>query len=339
MWRDLSISARNPDLEYISSKQWLIGFRLLYCFPKAITRRENKMKNSYNWIAKEIASLDPYRDYERIWQLMTCYYFGDFMMNFLYTNQFPYYIMTPHVATAVSRNGTGKLMKQKDKREADTASHFWSWFEYGPSHPITQESIKRVNAAHAGVAKRVGPGLYTHDYDYTYTLCMLAADYHRLRVRCGLKGYTENEKIAAHLFWQEITKLFRREGEQPATEFDQLITDFPDNWDGMLAYLENHEAKDWPYTEDGAICAEALLQQFEQRWFPTPFRFIGRNLMLALIGEPPHRVHKLPYPNALVTKLMEFTFSIVMFTKEKILPDPKITTPEKHRRALQPIAT
>lgn len=297
------------------------------------------MKKSYKWIAREIQSLDPHKDYERIWHLMTCYYFGDFMMNFLYTNQFPYYIMPPHVAEAVSRNGSGKLMKQQAKREADTATHFWNWFEYGPSHPVTRESIRRVNAVHAGVAKQVGPGRYKHSYDYTYTLCMLAADYHRLRVRCGLNGYTENEKIAAHLFWQEIAKLFRREGEGPAAKFDQLITDFPDSWDGMLAYLEAHEARDWAHTEDGAICVEALLQQFENRWFPKGFRFIGRNLMLALIGESPHRVHKLPYPNGVVTALMQLAFRTIMFTKERILPDPKITTPEKHRRALQPVAS
>ncbi len=102
----------------------------------------------------------------------------------------------------------------------------------------------------------------------------------------------------------------------------------------MLDYLDDHEAKPWPYTQDGAICTEALLQQFEERWFPRPFRFIGRNLMLALIGEAPHRVHKLPYPNRLVTKLMKFTFATILFTKQHLLPDPKITTPEKHRKAL-----
>jgi len=296
------------------------------------------MKSNYKWIAQEIESLDPYKEYERIWQLMTCYYFGDFMMNFLYTSQFPYYIMPPHVSEAISRRNTGKLIKQQKKREADTASHFWNWFEYGPSHPTTQESVKRVNAIHAGVAKQVGPGRYKHSFDYTYTLCMLAADYHRMRVRCGLKGYTENEKIAAHLFWQGISKLFLREGDQPGTAFDQPITDFPDSWDGMRAYMEDHEAKDWPYTEDGALSVEALLQQFENRWFPKPFRSVGRSMILALMSEPPHRVFKLPYPNFVITKLMKLTFATIMFAKERILPDPKLSTPEKHRRALQPAA-
>lgn len=281
------------------------------------------MKQGYKWIARERESLDPYTDYERIWKLITCYYFNDFMMNFLYTSQFPNYIMTPQTSEAVSRGGTGKLLHEGDRREADTAMHFWKWFEHGPSSEVTKASVRRVNAIHQGIANKL-PGRYEHNEDFSYTFCMLGAELHRLRLRVGLSGFTETEKIATHLYWQEMSKLFRRENDQP-------VTDFPDSWDGMLAYMEAHEALQWPYTADGAVSVEAVFRQFENRWFPKPLRFLGRKFILAVMDDTPLRVHHLQRPGPVTTRIMRFVLGALIFTQERLLPDPKLTTPEKHR--------
>ncbi|WAL49612.1 hypothetical protein [Rhodococcus pyridinivorans] len=283
------------------------------------------MSKGYKWIVAERESLDPYVDYEKIWKLSTCYYVNDFMMNFLYTTGFPHFILPPHGGEVTYRDNTGKLIKQQDKREADTAKHFWRWFEYGPSDPITQKSIKQVNAYHQGIANKY-PGRFSNLEDFTYTMCWIGADMHRLRLRVGLSGYTEKQKIATHLYWQEMAKLFRGENDAP-------IIDFPASFDGMLEYMEKYEAIDYPYTEAGAKACEAILEQFANRWFPKGTRFLGRLMILSLLDEPPHRVHRLPYPNVLIRKMMEFGFAAVVYTQEKILPDPKLSTPEKHRRA------
>lgn len=104
--------------------------------------------------------LDPYVDYEKIWKLSTCYYVNDFMMNFLYTTGFPHFILPPHGGEVMYRSNTGKAIHHPDKRESDTAKHFWRWFELGPSDLATQKSIKQVNAIHQGIAKKY-PGRYT----------------------------------------------------------------------------------------------------------------------------------------------------------------------------------
>ncbi|MET8427645.1 hypothetical protein [Nocardia sp. NPDC004860] len=282
------------------------------------------MSKGYKWIADEREGLDPYVDYEKIWKLSTCYYINDFMMNVLYATGLPHFILPPHGAEAMYRANTGKAINQPDKRESDTAKHFWRWFEYGPSDMITQKSVKQVNAIHAGIAKKY-PGRYAYIEDFTYTMCWIGADAHRLRLRLGLSGYTEKQKIAAHLYWQEMAKLFR-------AEEDALISDFPTSFDGMLEYMAEFEGRDWPYTEEGAKTCEALLAQFANRWFPKGTRFLGRQMILSLLDESPHRVHRLPYPNVLIRKIVEFAFAAVVYSQEQILPDPRISTPERHRK-------
>jgi hypothetical protein len=109
------------------------------------------------------------------------------------------------------------------------------------------------------------------------------------------------------------------------------ITDFPADFDGMLEYLATYEATDWEFSPEGAVACDALIQQFSHRWFPRPFRALGRVMILALLDEPAHRVHRLPYTRTLTRRFMEFGLKAVLFAKERILPDPRITTPERHR--------
>jgi len=300
-----------------------------------MTSTEKKL--GYKWIAEYRESLDPSTDYEEIWKLSTCYYVNDFMMNFLYTTGFPHFILPPHGGEVMYRGGAGKAVKNGNRRETDTADHFWRWFEFGPSDLKTQQSVKQVNSIHQGIAKRY-PGRYTMLEDFTYTMCWIGADMHRLRIRVGLSGYTEKQQIATHLYWQEIAKLFRGEnpGQDPSVSppaFDAPITDFPTSFDGMLEYMERYEAIDYPFTEAGAATCEVILDQFAEKWFPKGTRFLGRKMILSLLDEAPHRVHRLPYPSALTRWTMEKGLAAVMFAQERILPDPKITTPEKHRRA------
>lgn len=286
------------------------------------------MFKNYKWIAKEIESLDPYVDYERIWKLSTCYYVGDFEMNFLYSTGFPHFILPPWGGETIARQGKGKFILHQDKREKDTADAFWRWFEMGPSSMATQESVERVNRIHMAMEKKM-PGNFTHNEDFVYTMCWIGADLHRLRERIGLKGYTDNQKIAVHLYWQELSKLMR--------SANGAITDFPTDFDGMLSYMDNYETTDWEFSPEGAQVCDATIEQFQNRWFPPGFRWIGRKMILALWDEPVHRVHRQPNVSAFTRKFFEFGLRMTFTMQEKVLPDPKLSTPEKKRlRAKEP---
>lgn len=286
------------------------------------------MFKNYKWIAKEIESLDPYVDYERIWKLSTRYYVGDFEMNFLYSTGFPHFILPPWGGETIARQGKGKFILHQDKREKDTADAFWRWFEMGPSSMATQESVERVNRIHMAMEKKM-PGNFTHNEDFVYTMCWIGADLHRLRERIGLNGYTDNQKIAVHLYWQELSKLMR--------SAHGAITDFPTDFDGMLAYMNTYESTDWEFSPEGAQCCDATIEQFQNRWFPPGFRWIGRKMLLALWDEPVHRVHRQPNVSAFARKFFEFGLRMTFTMQEKVLPDPELSTPEKKRlRANEP---
>lgn len=64
-----------------------------------------------------------------------------------------------------------------------------------------------INKLHAYYAKTY-PGVFSHTSDYTYVLCFTAISVHRLRLRLHLPGFTQKQKLAAHIFWKEMAHLF-----------------------------------------------------------------------------------------------------------------------------------
>ena len=288
-------------------------------------------KRGYKWIAAEIEGLDPYVDYERIWHLSTCYYTNNFMMNFLYSTGFPHFILPPHGGETISRRGTGPVVRAGQRRQDETVLQFWTWFELGPSDPKVRASVERVNTMHEGIWKRM-PGNFSKIEDFIYTMCWIGADMHRLRLRVGLPGYTENQKVATHLFWRDVAQLFRCETGPVAQEF-------PADFAGMLAYLEAYEAVDWEHSPEGLETCEAILEQFARRWFPPGFRWAGRTMILSMLDESTRRTHHLPKPAAPIIWANELGLRMVLWSKERVLRDPVLTTPERNRRKNPRLAT
>lgn len=280
---------------------------------------------AYKWIAQEIERLDPEVDYERIFALSTVYYLNDFDMNVLYTLGFAHFILPPWGGETVARGGKGKIVGQKQKRANDTLRHFWTWFEYGPSHPHTMESLRQVNRIHQAIARAM-PGNYSYDDDFIYTMCWLGCDFHRLRLRIGLPGFTDNQKVASNRFWHAIATQFWTENQMGVT--------FPDSFEDMLAFMDRYESVPWAHSPEGAMACDALIDQFENKWFPKPLKRLGRTMIYALLDWPARRVHHTPATHPVVRKAVELGMAAEFFLKERVLPDPTLSTPEKRRRML-----
>jgi hypothetical protein len=112
------------------------------------------------------------------------------------------------------------------------------------------------------------------------------------------------------------------------------VTDFPEDFAGMLRYLADYEAVDYKYSPEGSQVCDALFDQFCAKWFPGPLRPLGRTMILALLDEPAHRVHRLPHVRPATRRAVELGLRLTFLLKEKVLPDPKLSTPERNRRKL-----
>lgn len=288
------------------------------------------MGKGYKWIAREIDRLDPEVDYERIWALTSIYYANRFVLNLLYTTGVAKVLLNSEAAATLVRGGQGPIMVDGQRRQTETIGYFLRWFELGPSHPDTQRSVRQVNTMHAAIARKM-PGHFAHHDDYTYTLCILGADQHRVRRRVGLPGLRENQQIATHHFCRDLANLFRVESVADG-RFTEKVGAFPADFAGMLDFMSRYEAVGWDKPEDGRAACEALIDQFNHRWLPAPLHPVGRSVILALIGQPWCRVYGLRPPPAAVVRLCEITLRAVVLATERVLPDPRSSYPERQRR-------
>jgi hypothetical protein len=108
----------------------------------------------------------------------------------------------------------------------------------------------------------------------------------------------------------------------------------PEDFAGMLRYLADYEAVHYEYSPEGTQVCDALFDQFCAKWFPGPLRPLGRTMILALLDEPAHRVHRLPHVRPATRRAVELGLKLTFLLKEKVLPDPKLSTPERKRRKL-----
>lgn len=272
-------------------------------------------KKPYHWIAKEIESLDPNTDYEKIFRLSASYGGNDFINNLVYTLIFPNFVVTEHGARAVWREDGGKVLGAATARVEQTETYNATWWYYGPSDPRTQKSVEEINKMHTHWAKQY-PGDFSHNEDYIYTLAFSAIFMHRLRLRLGLSGVSKKVQIASYIFMGEMVKLFYSEGGVP-------LHGWPESWDGLITYCEEFENRSREGTEQGHLIASTIYDHFAFRWFPPQLHWVGRAIPTSLALPTTLRAHRIDPPNHLCRVLVVFFLSWFIWLAEILLPDPQ----------------
>lgn len=227
-----------------------------------------------HWIAERIESLDPYTDYEEIYRLSSSYNNSDFINNMIYGITFPNFIVTEWGARAVWREDGGKVLHGANSRVEATETNNMKWWYYGPSDQRCLDAVHNINALHERLEKNT-PNCFNHNEDFIYTLAFSSILGHRLMERLGLPGFTEKQKIASHLFWQELSKHFKSAGNTD-------LVGYPKSWDASIKYCEDFENSPKPSLEQGHLIAEAIYQQFAFRYFPYGFRWLGRAIEVSI---------------------------------------------------------
>ncbi|KAF0321647.1 hypothetical protein GQ607_011160 [Colletotrichum asianum] len=255
----------------------------------------NISQDGYKWIAKAVDSLDPETDYELIWRLTSSYHLSDFANNLIYTLTFPNFVVSSHGSTPVWHSDGGKLVHKASDRVDRTEHYNMAWWF---SEPI--------------------PRHFTHNEDYVYTLTFSAVLMHRLRLRLGLSGFTEKQKIAAHHFWRDMMPLFKLEGNGVP------ITGFPNDFEGCITFCEAYENTPHEYDERARYVGLSIFNLFAYRYFPPGLRWFGMAFPRALSLPTTLKYFRIEPANAVLGAVIVFIVRTVFLISEVLLPDPKV---------------
>lgn len=273
-------------------------------------------QEGYHWIAKAIDSLDPETDYELIWRLTSSYHLSDFANYLVYSLTFPNFVVTKNGAEVVWRSDGGKVVHKAADRIEKTESYNMTWWYYGPSDERCRDAVGRINQLHAGLARQY-PGRFSHNEDYLYTLAFSAILMHRLRLRLGLSGFSDKQKMAAHHFWRDMAPLFTVEGHG-------AVEGYPDSFEGCVAFCEAYESTSREYDERARYIGISIFNLFAYRYFPPGLRWLGFEFPRALSLPTTLQAFRMEPTNPVLAAIIVFVVRTVFMLTEVLLPDPKV---------------
>lgn len=230
-------------------------------------------RSARRWISRRIAQLDPETDYAEIVRLHMSFQIDDFFGDWVAAQSMPRFATSPS-APAIYRGGTGKLIKTSGRRLHDTGNHAFVWAEFGIDSPETRRSMDMINALHAKYAAEYPSAFDDPDlwmYVLSWEVCGVSATLTRY---LGLPEPDEKVKRAMAAFGARLTELFVYIDGRTLAE----AVPVPSTYEEWVAALDHYESRQWPYSDEAARCAEAVLGHFEQR-FPRPLRRFGRALV------------------------------------------------------------
>jgi len=262
------------------------------------------------WIAKEIARLDPVNDSTLVLRLILSQlvprFGGAMLLNLFYSVGFMRVSGQLEGARAIDRRGTGKAHRAGDLRATDTIAYFAGWFQHGPLSEHGSASIARVKAMHDHYAREYSMSNET----FLHTIAFFTVQFERLFRLIDAQGFSETEKVAQLTHWRLV-------GEQLGTR------ELPETWDEMERFLDWYEASPAWFgpTPEGRRCADALIDQFSNRWLPTGLRWAGRPLLLSLHED--HVLHAIGHqkPARPVAGLIRRLVRAGLFLNRRVVPD------------------
>jgi len=189
-------------------------------------------------------------------------------LNLIYSVGFMHICGQIEGARAVDRHGAGKIHRDGDRRAEDSISHLiTSWIQSGPRSQSARESMARVKRIHERYARDYSMSNET----FVHTIAFFTLQFDHLFRLVGAKGFTNAERTAQVTHWRLV-------GERLGVEQQ------PETWEEMERFVDWYEhSPEWfGPTPDSRSCANALIEQFSNRWLPPGLRWVGRPLLLSL---------------------------------------------------------
>ncbi|WP_128546812.1 oxygenase MpaB family protein [Larkinella soli] len=231
-------------------------------------------------VRRDLAGMDPDREYQRMVQLLVGYEFPFDVTRALELALFHTYA-SPRTSALLAR--TGEFERHGQKRYDDT-SMLIAWFmQYGLDTEAGQRAITHMNRIH---------GMYQiHNEDFLMVLATFVFYPINWINRYGWRKLTKTEEKALFLFFREVGHHMH-------------LRDVPQTIEGLKAFTDAYEAEHFRYAESNRRIADATVKIVEG-WFPGPLRPVVQPTFAALINDKLREAFGYQKPSALFRGLIE----------------------------------
>lgn len=219
--------------------------------------------------AREIAALDPERDFVRIGQLLGFHEFPWDTEQALSLALFRTYAV-PSIGALLDR--TGEFTRRTQKRYDDTALLLDAMLRDGLDSGDGREALRRMNRMH-------GAYPISND-DFRYVLATFVVSPVRWNAAYGWRRLTPHEIRASVAYYRRLGALMG-------------IKDLPETYGGFERLHDDYEHEHFAFDPGGRRVADATLDLMAS-WYPAPLRPLLRRASLALLDD--HLLAAFRYP-------------------------------------------
>jgi hypothetical protein len=230
-----------------------------------------KPRGKYD-VLREIETLEPERDHERIAFLSSAF-------DFPWDTQRAYELALLRTFAIPKSSSvlvsTGEFTERTQKRYDDTTIIISTIGLCGYSSPEGRAAIRRMNQMH---------GRYTISNDeFLYVLSTFIYEPVRWNARYGWRPLSETEKLAGFYFWREVGRRMN-------------IRDIPASYDRFEAFNCHYEAEHFAYSPANAHLARVTKELFLSWVAPRAVWPLLEPLIHAVMDQPMRRAFGLPEP-------------------------------------------
>ena len=241
-------------------------------------------------VQRELESLDPVKDHQRMVHLALCY---EFPFDMVRANELALFATYASVSISTLLDRTGEFRKHGQKRYDDTRFLITKFAEDGYDGPFGQRAIAQMNKIH-------GNFRIPND-DYIFVLSTLVFYPMDWMDKYGWRKMSDNEKQALFLFYHEV-------GLQMGMQ------DLPATMEDLRAFVSGYEAKHLVFAQSNRNIADATINIFKG-WFPGFLRPLIEPAIVALIDEKLRVAFGFTKPS----KVMVWTLNLALLLRKYFL--------------------
>ncbi|MBC7776652.1 MAG: DUF2236 domain-containing protein [Phycisphaerae bacterium] len=261
-------------------------------------------------VRRELESLDPATDHQRMVHLGLCY---EFPFDMIRANELALFATYASVPISSLLDRTGEFAKHGQKRYDDTRFLITKFAEDGYDGPFGQRAIAQMNKIHGNFR------IPNEDFIFVLsTLIFYPIDWME---KYSWRKMTNPEKQALFLFYREVGL---RMG----------MTDLPATMEDLRAFVAEYETKHLVFAQSNRNIADATINIFKG-WFPRFLRPLIEPAVVALIDEKLRVAFGFPKPSA----AMVWVVNVALKTRKHFLrwvpvtfmPYPNLTDTTRFR--------